>query len=197
MIWSCGESEKRRPSRSSIRTLNHLHIKDGVGRIQITFPPPLPQRPTPIPDRPAIQTIYDGCGRDTNGQHDAKASGSSRAHDPREVRCGHSYHPQRRSTCARAQAHPDTTADPLVFQTSVNTSPTVTSAGRSSRGSTDPLVLPFDRTLSKLLNQMQVALSLPRNTHIYSPMADISSKPNNSWTGNAVLRDSAMVPGNY
>ena len=93
---------KRRPNRSSIRTLNHLHINDGVGQIQISLPPPLPRHPTstPTPVRPEIQTIHDGRRRDTNSQHDTEASRSPRPHGSSEVRCERCYHPQRGSTCA-------------------------------------------------------------------------------------------------
>jgi hypothetical protein len=146
------EGKRRRPSRSSIRIPNYLRLKDGVGRIQITLPPLLPQHPTPIPVHPDIQTIHDGCSRDADGQHDAQASGTSRAHGSREIRRECCYHPQRRPTCATDQLHSGTIADFLVFQTPVNISPTVTSVGHSSRDSTDPLVLPFDHTPSRLLN---------------------------------------------
>ena len=166
-----------------------------MGRIQITLPPPLPQHSTPIPAHPEIQTSYDGCSRDADGQHDTQAPSPSRAHDSREVQRERCYHPQRRSTCATNQSHSDTIADRdlPVFQTSVNISPTVTSVGHSSRDSTDPLVLPFVHIPPMLLNYMQVAPSLPRKARIYLPMVDISFKPNNSWTGNTVSRDSAMT----
>ena len=57
----------------------------------------------------------------------------------------------------------------------------------------DPLVLPFNITRSKLLNQMQAAPSLPKKARICSPMAGISFKPNNNWTGNAVFRGSVVT----
>jgi len=138
---------KKRPSRSSIRTLNHLHINDGVGQIQISLPPPLPHHPTPTPTpvRPEFQTIHDGRSRDTDSQHDTEASRSSRVHGSSEVRCERCYHPQRGSTCVPDQSRrPDAIVDLLGFQTLANTSPTVTSVGHSSRDSTDPPVLSFD-----------------------------------------------------
>ena len=56
---------------------------------------------------------------------------------------------QRALRTNRPRAQP---ADPPAPQTSVNTSPAVTNVGHLSRGSMGPLVLPFDRAPTNLLN---------------------------------------------
>ena len=193
------EREERRPDRTSIRTLRLNHhglVKNGMWRIQIILASPLPLLPTPAPFHPEIQTIHDGCSRDPESQHDTQAAGPPRAHESRELRCECCYHPQRRSACALSHPHSDTITDLLVFQTSVNTSLVVTSVGHLSLDSTDPLVLPSNHTHSKLLNWVQVAPSSLRKARICSPTADISFKPENNWTSNAVLRNSVVVATN-